>query len=38
LDPPAIPIEQWGMTEPALRTMQEITSTWIENKYPNYQV
>ena len=35
---PPIPIEQWGMTEPALRTMQEITSTWVEDGYPNYQV
>ena len=24
--------------QPALRTMQEITSTWVEDGYPNYQV
>ena len=26
------------MTEDALRTMKEITSTWVEDGYPNYQV
>jgi hypothetical protein len=27
-----------GMSEEALRTMQQITSTWVEDGYPNYQV
>ena len=26
------------MTESALRTMKEVTSTWVEDGYPNYQV
>ena len=26
------------MTEVALRTMNEITSTWVEDGFPNYQV
>ena len=26
------------MTDAALRTMQEITSTWVEDGFPNYQV
>ena len=26
------------MTDAALWTMQEITSTWVEDGYPNYQV
>jgi hypothetical protein len=38
LDRPQIPIEQWGMTDGALRTMKEITSTWVEDGFPNYQI
>jgi hypothetical protein len=26
------------MTDGALRTMQEISSTWVEDGYPNYQI
>lgn len=38
LDRPPIPIEQWRMTEAALQTMHEITSTWVEDGYPNFLI
>ena len=35
---PSIRIDRLGMTDSALRTMKEITSTYVEDGYPNYRV
>jgi len=38
LDRPQIPGDRSSMTDAALRTMKQITSTYVEDGYPNFQM